>query len=71
VPPGREERKLLHHKNITDCRGLSATAASRNLVRTPDELYEFEKRLWVSEHPEATPAEYSAAMLAIARRCGV
>jgi hypothetical protein len=62
---------LLRHKTLTDCRGLSATAASRNLVRTPDELYEFEKRQWVSEHPEATPAEYSKAMLDIARRAGV
>lgn len=33
--------------------------------------YELEKRHWISAHPEATPAEYSQAMLEIARRCGV
>lgn len=33
--------------------------------------YEFEKLQWANAHPAATPAEYSAAMREIARRCGV
>ena len=35
------------------------------------EHYELEKRIWASQHPEATPAEYSAAILEIARRVGI
>jgi hypothetical protein len=38
---------------------------------SPMDFYEQEKRRWTFYHPEATPAEYSAAMLEIARRCGV
>lgn len=41
------------------------------LVRSADERYELEKRQWASAHPEATPAEYSAAMRRIAEECGV
>lgn len=41
------------------------------LVRSADERYELEKRQWQSEHPEATPAEYSKAMMELARRLGI
>ena len=33
--------------------------------------YELMKLGWIATHPNATPAEYAAAMLAIARRCGL
>ena len=33
--------------------------------------YEDQKRRWIDQHPEATPAEYQAAMTAIACRLGV
>ena len=33
--------------------------------------YEREKAAWIEGHPEATPAEYQAAMTAIAQRAGV
>lgn len=33
-------------------------------------LYEAEKADWVRRHPGATPAEYTAAMRAIAKRIG-
>ena len=33
--------------------------------------YEVEKQQWLFKHQDATPAEYEAAMRAIARRCGV
>ena len=33
--------------------------------------YERRKRKWIAAHPEATPAEYTAAMTRIARECGV
>lgn len=35
------------------------------------ERYEREKRAWVFEHPEHTPAEYTAAMRRISRECNV
>lgn len=34
-------------------------------------LYEALKASWVAAHPEATPARYTAAVLLIARRCGL
>jgi hypothetical protein len=34
-------------------------------------LYEALKAAWVLAHPDATPAQYTAAILAIARRCGL
>lgn len=33
--------------------------------------YEAAKRAWIAAHPDASPAEYEAAMLRIARECGV
>lgn len=33
--------------------------------------YEREKQAWTASHPEATPEQYTSAMLAIAKRCGV
>ena len=33
--------------------------------------YEAEKAAWIARNPEATPAEYQAAMRAIAQRVGV
>ena len=33
--------------------------------------YEAAKRAWIEAHPDATPEQYQAAMLAIAQRCGV
>jgi len=32
--------------------------------------YEAKKAAWVKANPDATPAEYEAAMRAIARECG-
>ena len=34
-------------------------------------LYEQRKAEWIAAHPEATPAEYQAAMTRIARALGV
>jgi len=39
-------------------------------VRGWDE-YERRKQEWIRAHPEATPVEYTAAMLRIAAECGV
>lgn len=33
--------------------------------------YEAMKAAWIACHPDATPAEYQAAMKKIARECGV
>jgi hypothetical protein len=33
--------------------------------------YEAAKAAWIASHPDATPAEYEAAMRRIARECGV
>jgi len=33
--------------------------------------YEIQKQQWIRTHPEATSAEYQAAMVMLARRCGV
>ena len=35
------------------------------------QAYEAAKRAWVAAHPDATPAQYDAAMRAIAERLGV
>ena len=35
------------------------------------ERYELEKATWISDHPEATPQAYAAAMRAIAERLGL
>jgi hypothetical protein len=34
-------------------------------------LYELCKRAWIQTHPHATPAEYDAAMMALARSLGL
>ena len=34
-------------------------------------LYEARKHAWIMAHPNATPAEYEAAMLRIARELGL
>ena len=33
--------------------------------------YEFLKQEWIKSHPDATPAQYQKAMMAIARRLGI
>ena len=33
--------------------------------------YEQRKQDWVAAHPDATPAQYDAAVCSIARECGV
>jgi len=33
--------------------------------------YERLKAEWINAHPEATPAEYTAAITRIARECGI
>lgn len=33
--------------------------------------YERMKNAWLETHPDATPAEYQAAMTRLARECGV
>jgi hypothetical protein len=33
--------------------------------------YERLKAQWIEEHPDSTPDQYTAAMVAIAKRCGV
>jgi hypothetical protein len=35
------------------------------------QLYEAAKAAWIASHPNATPAQYTAAMIAIARRLGL
>ena len=35
------------------------------------QAYEAAKRAWIDANPAATPEQYSAAMRAIADRCGV
>lgn len=35
------------------------------------EAYEAAKRAWIAAHPDATPAQYDAAMRAIAEQMGV
>lgn len=46
-----------------------------NLRHIPEQdrwrMYEAEKAAWISDHPDAEPAEYEAAMREIAHRCGV
>lgn len=34
-------------------------------------LYEHMKATWVARHPDATPAQYEAAIRKIAQHCGV
>lgn len=33
--------------------------------------YEQRKRDWIADHPNATPEQYSAAIIKIAKDCGV
>jgi hypothetical protein len=33
--------------------------------------YERQKAIWCAAHPNATPAEYAKAMMAIAKRLGI
>lgn len=47
------------------------TAQDRRAISPSCESYEQCKWQWKSQHPEATPAEYDAAMIRIARECGV
>jgi len=34
-------------------------------------LYELEKRIWIDDHPDATPEEYQQAMRRLAQELGV
>jgi hypothetical protein len=34
-------------------------------------LYEAMKSAWIAFHPDATPAEYEAAMRKLAQECGI
>lgn len=56
-------------------RGLLEPSSSHRIPARPgssvDWKYEFDKLQWISTHPNATPAEYSAAMVEIARRNNV
>ena len=45
--------------------------AHRRQPGSPWNAYEAAKDVWLASHPEATPAEYTAAMTRIARECGV
>lgn len=47
------------------------TVMCRNPICAGYAAYEARKRQWDSEHPTATPAERDAAMMRIARECGV
>lgn len=38
---------------------------------TPAIRYERLKAAWIAAHPDATPAQYEAAMRAIARKAGL
>jgi hypothetical protein len=33
--------------------------------------YDATKAAWIAQHPDATPAEYQAAVRAIAKACGI
>ena len=55
-------------------RPATAPMASRHLRRIPHggtALYETLKAAWLSTHPDASPAEYEAAMVRFARLAGV
>jgi hypothetical protein len=34
-------------------------------------IYEMLKRQWIAQNPNATPAEYQAAMIELARKAGL
>ena len=38
---------------------------------SPSQRYEAAKAVWIATHPEATPDQYQAAMIELARRCGL
>lgn len=38
---------------------------------TASERYEVGKRLWIATHPDASQAEYEAAMRQLARKAGL
>jgi hypothetical protein len=59
----RSHVRVIPHRDIADADRRSPVERIRR--------YEDEKRRWVDLHPEATSAEYQAAMTAIACRCGV
>lgn len=46
-------------------------APLRQPVENPYRVYDAEKARWVREHPNATPAEYEAAMAELVKRLGL
>lgn len=38
---------------------------------TPAQRYEAAKRAWIAEHPDASPDQYQAAMIELARKAGL
>jgi hypothetical protein len=38
---------------------------------TPAQRYEAAKIVWIATHPDATPDEYQAAMIELARKAGL
>jgi hypothetical protein len=50
---------------------IDTNAGRRRHFVEPIRRYEAAKQQWIAKHPEATSAEYQAAMTAIACRVGV
>lgn len=46
-------------------------APLRQPVENPYQTYADEKSKWIREHPNATPAEYEAAMAELVKRLGL
>lgn len=38
---------------------------------SPEQRYEAAKVVWIATHPEATPEQYQAAMIELARKVGL
>lgn len=53
------------------CTSLKRRCDELAVCQCPHGTYEALKRQFQREHPEATPAKYTAAMQALARKAGV
>jgi hypothetical protein len=50
--------------------GRTTLTQWEDMVQAPDyAMYEAKKAAWIKANPQATPAEYEAAMRVIAREC--
>jgi len=51
--------------------GSPRSRTERHALASATQRYEVIKSAWIETHPGAAPAEYTAAMMRIARQCGV